>query len=130
MRRRLTDEEREIRSGAGIPVKRWLPFAAIYLWPFVTSLDTSMLERCAGRSADGSGRAGAWERVALTYPCSPHLLHGSWAELLLFAALWLPIPFAVVNLFWLKRHRAYWSRIRQREKERRAEKKAQKIAGS
>lgn len=130
MRSRLTNQEREIRSGAGIPIKRWLPFAAIYLWPFVTSLDTSMLERCAGRFADGSGRAGAWERVLLTYPCSPYLMRGSWAELLLFAALWLPIPFAILNLFWLKRHRAYWGRIQQREKERRTEKREHKSSGS
>jgi hypothetical protein len=57
-------------------------------------------------------------------------MRGSWAEVLLFAALWLPIPFAILNLFWLKRYRAYWSRIRQREKERRAEKRAHKSSGS
>jgi hypothetical protein len=85
-----------------------------------------MLERCAGTVADGTGRAGAWARVILTYPCSPHLLHGSRGELLLFAALWLPIPFAILNLFWLKRHRAYWKRIRQREKETRPAKHAPK----
>ncbi len=65
-------------------------------------------------------------RLALAYPCSPYLLRGSWSEWLLFAALWAPIPFAVLNFFWVKRHEAYWDQIRQREKEKRAEKRRQK----
>lgn len=140
MGRRLTSEEREIRSGAGIPIKRWWPFASIYLWPFVASFDAPMLERCVGRFEAGTGRGPEWVYLALhgtgrdatliqtllAYPCSPYLLRGSVGEMFLFAAMLLPIPFMVSNLFWLKRHRLYWDQIRQREKIRRAEKRAEK----
>lgn len=138
--RHLTDEEREIRSSAGISIRRWWPFAAIYLWPFVTSFDSAMLERCVGRFEDVSGHGPEWVNLALhgsgrdavlvqtvlAYPCSPFLLRGSLSEFLLFAAMLLPIPFAILNLFWLKRHRAYWDQIRSRDKKRRAEKRARK----
>ena len=125
--RRLTDEEREIRSSRGIPLARWWPFAAILLVALFASFDVPMLHRCAGNLAVAPGRAGALVRLALAYPCSPLLLWRSWLERLLFAALWLPVPFAVVDLLWVKRHEAYWDRIRQREKERRTEKRAQKL---
>ena len=47
-------------------------------------------------------------------------------EWLLLAAMWLPVPFAVLNKLWLIRHKDYWDRIRQREKQRRIEKRARK----
>jgi hypothetical protein len=122
--RRLTKEQREMRSGRGIPINRWSAFALAFVAALIASADLSMLERCAGRFADGRGRTGAWVRFALTYPCSPSLLRGSWSEWLLFSAMWVPLPFAVLNWFWLKRHRAYWDGIRRREKEGRAEKRS------
>jgi hypothetical protein len=85
-----------------------------------------MLERCAGKFAEGHGRIGAWVRAALAYPCSPLLLRGPWTEWLLFGAMWLPLPFAILSWSWFKRHEAYWDSIRQREKERRAEKRGRK----
>ncbi len=123
---RLTSEEREIRRSRNIPPARWWPFAAIVLATVLTALDAPMLHRCAGSLADAPGRVGGLIRLALAYPCSPALVRGSWIERALLAALWLPVPFAVANLLWLRRNEAYWDRIRQREKERRAEKKAQK----
>ena len=125
--RRLTDEEREIRSGRGIPPKRWWPFAVALVAVAIASVDLAMFERCTGKVLDGGGRGGMWVRAGLAYPCSPFLLRGSWWDWLLFAGLWLPVPFAVVNLFWLRRHKAFWDRIRRREKEKRAEKRAQKL---
>jgi hypothetical protein len=127
--RRLTDEERETRSGRGIGAKRLWPVALVVVAIFIVALDIPTLERCAGRLADGRGRAGAAVRAVLAYPCSPFLLRGSWGEWLLFAALWVPIPFAVLNWFWAKRHEAYWDIIRLREKKRRAEKRAKKREG-
>jgi hypothetical protein len=124
--RRLSDEEREIRRSAGIHFNRWWPAAIIVVAVIIASSDVSMLERCIGKPLDGGGRGGAWVRVALAYPCSPFLRFGSWGEWLLLAALWLPIPFGVLNWRWLKRHEAYWDRIRQREKERRAAKRRRK----
>lgn len=137
MRRRLTDEEREIRSSAGIPIKRWWPFVAFYLWPFVASFDSSMLERCVGRfeagnghgpewvnlALHGSGRDAAFVQAVLAYPCSPFLLRGSAGEMLLFVAMLIPVPFAILNWFWLKRHKAYWDGIRARQKVMRAAKR-------
>ena len=98
-----------------------------------------MLERCVGRFANesgrhpewvqlalhGSGRAAAFTQAVLAYPCIPYLVRGSLGELLLFAAMLFPIPFAIMNLFWLKRHRVYWARVREREKETHAEKRAE-----
>jgi hypothetical protein len=98
----------------------------IFIAVVIASLDFSMFERCTGKPLDGGGRSGVWARAALAYPCSPFLLRGGASDWLLFAALWLPVPFAVVNWFWLKRHQAYWDRIREREKERRAEKASRK----
>lgn len=124
--RRLTNEEREIRTGRGIPLNRWWPFAVVVLAMFVSSLDFPMLESCAGRFANGGGRAGAAVRLLLAYPCSPHLLSRSWGERLLFVAMWGAVPFVLVNLLWVRRHGKYWEPIRQRERQRRAEKRAQK----
>lgn len=126
MSRRLSDEEREIRSSRGIPFGRWWPIGALLLAVIFASTDLAMLERCTGKSLEGGGRAGALVRLALAYPCSPFLLRGSALEWLLFAGMWLPIPVAVLNWRWAKRHEAYWDRIRQREKERRAAKRARK----
>jgi hypothetical protein len=66
-------------------------------------------------------------RIVLAFPCSPFLLRGSTTERLLLAAMWLPIPFAVLNWRWIRRHSDYWDGIRQREKERRAEKRIQTV---
>jgi hypothetical protein len=99
-----------------------------------------MLERCVGRFEDpkwepqewvhlalhGTGRDAVLVQSLLAYPCSPYLLRGSVGEMLLFAAMLLPVPFAVLNWFWLKRHRVYWDQVRARENEKRAEKRAQK----
>lgn len=123
--KRLTEEEREIRSGRGISLKRWWPFAAVFLAVLIAGFNIS-LQSCVGELPHGSRGIRALVYVALTYSCSPILLRGSWDGWLLFAAMWLPMPFGVLNLFWWRRHKAYWNRIRQREKELRAEKRASK----
>ena len=45
-------------------------------------------------------------------------------EALIFLGLFIPLPFMVLNWRWAIRHEKYWDVVRQREKERRAEKKA------
>jgi hypothetical protein len=126
--RRLTDEEREIRSGRGISLKRWWPIVAVVIAALIASLDTS-LQSCIGEYEYRRKSIRTIIQLALTYPCSPILLRGSWGEWLLFAAMWVPIPFGVLNWFWWKRHKAYWDRKRQRERELRAEKRSRKIVG-
>lgn len=70
----------------------------------------------------GGGRGGAAVRMLLAYPCSPYLLTGPWLEWLLFAGLYLPLPFLYLNRRWMKRHTAYWDGVREREKELRRQK--------
>ena len=123
---RLTDEERKIRRSRGIGPRRWWPFAVLFLANFLASMDLSLFERCTGKVLDGGGRGGALVRAVLAYPCSPFLLRGSSLEWLLFAAMWVPVPFLLINRRWLKRHEGYWERIRQRERERREQRRSRK----
>src|SRR5690348_3731383 len=125
VRRHLTDEEREIRSGRGIPFGRWWPIAVLVIGASVAAGDYPALERCIGKPISVSGsHGGGVIHAVLAYFCTPIFLRGSWTDRIIVTAMWVPIPFAVLNWFWMKRHKAYWDRIRQREKERRAEKRA------
>jgi len=122
MRRRLTNEEREIRSGRGIPLHRWWPLPFMFLILMLISFDHPLFQRCLGISLDGRGRGGAIVGMVAAAPCSVFLLRGSPFEWILFAALWAPVPFAIRNHRWMKRHREYWDEARLREAQRRAEK--------
>ncbi|MDK2767013.1 MAG: hypothetical protein KYX69_04765 [Sphingomonas sp.] len=122
---RLTDEERSFRKiGAGIPFGRFwhVPVIAIALILSGSSVPDFYLN-CTGNPVEGGGKGGALVRMLLTYPCSHHLLYeGVWGRLL-FLGLWLPIPFALLNLLWQRRHRAFWDRVRARERERRRQRR-------
>jgi hypothetical protein len=122
-RRRLTDEEREIRAGAGIPLKRWWPVLAILIVWTIAAANSQVFGACLGDPLEGRGRGIAAVRFAAIGPCSPYLLRGSPLEWLLFISMWAPIPFAILNWRWAKRHRAHWDAVRAREKIRRAEKR-------
>ncbi|MFL9842508.1 hypothetical protein ABS767_16175 [Sphingomonas sp. ST-64] len=125
---RLTDEERRFRKiGAGIPFGRFWHIPAIGLALILAgSTVRDLYLNCTGHPIEGGRKAGAAIRMALTYPCSPYLLReGVWGWLL-FVALWVPIPFAIVNLFWQRRHRAYWAKVRARERERRRQRRAER----
>lgn len=118
---RLTDEERSFRKiGAGVPFSRWWPI--LIVWIAVTlaaSVIPDLFVTCIGHPMDGRGKALAAIRALLSIPCSPHLLrYGPWGWAL-FAGMWAPVPFAVVNWRWQKRHRAFWNKVRARENERR-----------
>ena len=123
MRRRLTNEEREIRSGRGIPFDRWWPLLFILLIAvLIASLDLGLFERCLGHPLEGGGKGVAGVRLFAAIPCSVFLLRGGPLEWVLFAALWGPLPIAIRNYRWYKRHTLYWDEVRRREAKRRAEK--------
>jgi hypothetical protein len=122
MRRRLTKEEREIREGRGIPFARWWPIGAMILAAIFVSMDSLVFERCFGTPL-GGGRGAGMVRMIAAIPCSPFLLGGYPVEWLLFIALWLPLPFAIRNRAWVRRHKAHWDEVRQREKLRRIERR-------
>jgi hypothetical protein len=136
MRKRLTPEEREIRESAGIGLKRWWAFPTFLLIIAIVAMDTDLFVRCIGDPIEGNGRGrgAAAIRMALVLPCSPYLVTGSLSQVLKFVALWLPVPFMVINWWWSKRHKAYWDHVRARERGRRAERaakrKADRSAGS
>lgn len=104
--------------------RRWWPFVALFIAIIAANMDTDFLERCTGKLLEGGGRGGAIVRFILAYPCSPFLLQGTRSEMVLFAAMFVPIPFLLLSLRWMKRHDAYWDRIREREKVLRAKRRA------
>ncbi|HUO94561.1 MAG TPA: hypothetical protein VMU22_16665 [Rhizomicrobium sp.] len=124
MRRQLTDEEREIRKSRGIPIGRLWPFALMLAADLVISFDTRLFVKCTGNPL--YGRGGGEIRPFAAIFCSPYYLHDSLFHLLMFVSLWGPIPFAIFQILWMKRHEAYWDTVRAREKIKRAEKRASK----
>jgi hypothetical protein len=128
MRRRLTPEEKEIRESRGISLKRFWAFPMLLLIIAIAATDTDLFIRCVDDPMElhRRNRLVAAIRMALVMPCSPYLLTGSLTQLLTFLALWLPVPFMVLNWRWTKRHKAYWDDVRAREKLRRAEKARQR----
>ena len=90
--------------------------------------EPQIFEACLGAALDGRGRGNAAIRLAAIGPCSPYLLRGAPLEWLLFTAMWAPLPFAILNWRWAKRHKAYWAGVRAHEQARRAEKRAERAA--
>jgi len=122
--RRLSRDEREIRKSAGIHVGRLWPFLVMLVADLVVSADGQLFQRCVGSALDGRGRGPALIRAILAMPCGLSHPDGTlvfWAP---FALFWLAVPFAVRETLWMRRHRAYWDRVRAKQKLRRAEKKA------
>lgn len=118
---RLTDEERQFRkSGNGLPFSRWWPGLALFIAVGFANLTPHLFTRCVGAPLDGSGRAAALVRSVLALPCSPVLLSGDYRDWLLFIALWIPVPFGIVNWRWAKRNRTYWLREYARREAKRA----------
>ncbi len=61
--------------------------------------------------------------LAVVGVCSPLLVKGGVWQCLWFALIWLPAPFAAINARWIRRHRAYWKGVRERESVTRRERK-------
>ena len=127
-RPRLTAEEREIRSGRGIPFSRWWPILAIFVLWIVASANPRVFEACLGHTLEGRGRAVALARLAAIGPCSPYLFRGPPVDWLLFLVKWAPVPYALLNWRWARRHKAYWDVIRARERVKGEEKRARRTA--
>jgi hypothetical protein len=97
-------------------------------WFIVSSME-HFLEGCIGFDIPAPQRrdyVGFVLRLGAAVPCSPRLLGGPLMHWVLFVGMWGPVPFAVTNFFWTKRHAAYWDDVRAREKAKRAEKRAAK----
>lgn len=92
----------------------------------ISSSDLPLFERCLGNPLDGDGKGWAATRMLATIPCSVFLLRGGAVEWLLFAGLWAPIPIAIRNYRWAKRHELYWDKVRLRETRRRAGKRSRR----
>lgn len=92
----------------------------------IASSNLGVFERCLGNPLDGQGRGAASVRMLATIPCSVFLLRGRALEWLLFACLWGPVPIAIRNYRWAKRHESYWDKVRLREAQRRAEKRSRR----
>src|SRR5262245_29498467 len=125
--RRLTSSEREIRSSAGISLTRFWPFAAMFLADSMMSFDDQLFRQCIGHSIESSGRLAAAVRLATAIPCSPYSFYGPISEQIAFVVFWGSIPFAILQIRWMKRHRAYWDSVRAREKIRRAERRSAQV---
>lgn len=130
MARKLTPDERSIRAGRGIPITRFWPAAVILLGLALAAADAPFILACTGKPLVGNGAAAGAVHLATAAVCSPLLLRGSPPEWLLFAAIWAPLPLALLNWRWAKRHEAYWDGVRARERARRGEARARRAPGS
>jgi len=129
--RRLSKSEREIRSSRGISIWRFWPYPTAFLLLLVMSFDRAALQRCPawppGLGSSGANRYVALIEMVMTLICSPWYVTGP-VHALVFIGLLACAVFAVLNYLSIKRHTAYWDVARAREKVKRAEKKAPKLA--
>lgn len=98
-------------------------FLALMIW----NLDTDLFLRCINNPLQAGGRAGALVRMLIAIPCSVYAFNGgSILEHVATASFFGSIPFAIMAIGFMKRHRAYWDTVRAREKLARAEKRKAK----
>jgi hypothetical protein len=126
--RRLTDDERSIRRSRGIAIVRLLPFLLIIVALLVMSADQQLFQRCIGKPLEGSSRAAAWVRLIVSIPCSPNYVRDSPRHWLTIATFCVGVGFAIPQVFWLRRHKAYWDPVREKQRLKRAELAAEKKA--
>ncbi len=122
---RLTADEREIKSSRGIPIWRFWPFAVMALVSLILNTDGNLFQRCVGDPLYGRDRVHSFLRMILGVPCEIYTFRGgSLFEHLSVAMFFASIPFCVMHILWMRRHKTYWDGIRAREKLKRAEKRA------
>jgi hypothetical protein len=121
-RRRLTNEERSIRRGRGIPIVRIVPFLAMAIAFLIMSSDSQLFRECLGRPLDGGGKAGALVRMVAAIPCSPYYLRHFDRHWIVIVAFFLGTVFAPPQIFWIRHHTAYWNAVRERERLKRQQK--------
>jgi len=126
MMKRLSASDREMHRSRGIALARFWPFAIMLVAIIIVSTDDQMLQQCAGFEVSDRGKLFALVRMILAIPCSFYYVQGTLFNRLLLAAFWLPIPFAIAQLIWFRRHEEYWAPIRARENAHARERRASK----
>ena len=119
--KRLSHEQREIISSAGVPLLRLLPFALPVLALFLISFDIPFLDSCVlGHAPTGSTRVQTVVRLAAAVLCAPRYASDLSRHGPIVALFVLGIVLAVPQIFWLRKHRAYWEEKRRKDRERRS----------
>jgi len=120
-RRHLTNDERAIRRSRGIAVWRFLPFMLMIIAIFIMSSDDQLFGQCIGRHpATASGRGAGWARLIVAIPCSPYYVRDFSDHWLVIAIFCAGVALAIPQFFWMKRHKAYWDKVREKERIKRA----------
>jgi hypothetical protein len=129
---RLTEEERSFRkSGTGLPISKWWPFALIFICAALAGTDPVLLHNCLGIDTTPHYRGkAALFFLAAAVPCSPTLFFGGLWQWILFCGIWAPLPLAVINWRWSKRNGAYWAKVRARERELRKLRREAKVSAA
>ena len=106
-----------------------MPFTLPILALVQMSLDRQLFAQCFGHPAHMSAGLAvnpyaSLARVIVAIPCSPYYVRDvghHWFVIVLFVG---GIALAVPQIAWLQRHKAYWDVIRERERQKRADKSA------
>jgi len=122
----LSNDERAIRRSRGISIVRLLPFLLAIIAVLIMSTDQQLFLQCIGRPIEGHGRGAALIRLAVAIPCSVYYVRDFSHHRWVIATFCVGIGLAIPQIFWLKRHKAYWDTVREKEKLKRAEVAAKK----
>jgi len=124
--KRLSRDERAIRQSAGVPPWRLLPFLLPIVAILIMSWDPQLFQQCLGRPLPAEGRMVVPGRFIAAIPCSSYyvrdIVHHWWVIVIFVAGVALAIP----QIFWLKRHSAYWISVREKARLKRAERRAKR----
>jgi len=124
--RHLTRDERAIRRSAGVPMWRLLPFAMIFVALLVMSDDQQLFRACLGHSIPMlSNKFAVLDRMIGALVCSPYYVRDFSQHWLNISVFCLGAVLSLQQLFWMRRHAAYWQAVRQRERLERAQKTGQ-----
>lgn len=89
-----------------------------------------LMQRCIGRTIETPRGKGGLVVMAVEAACSPLLFFGAGREIALGLTLVVLGLACAWAWRWSKRHQAYWDTIREKERARRAEKRALKAAAT
>lgn len=119
--RHLTNDERAIRRSAGIPMLRLVPFMLAILAVFSMSFDQRLFRECIGKTIEGSSRYAGWARLIVSIGCSPYYVRDYSHHWLAITTFVVGVALAIPQLFWMKRHKAYWEAVREKRRLKRVE---------
>jgi len=124
--RHLTDDERAIRRSRGIPITRLLPFLLMIIAIVIMCSDQNLFQQCVGKPLEVHGRGSAWALFIVGVLCSPYYVRDFADHWLIIVAFCVGAGTAIPQIFWFKRHKAYWDTVRENERSKRAENGAEK----